>query len=1044
MGLSTIPYGEVKVPEVGVRPDYAVDIAGARVGYIELKAPGSGVPPDWRVDARSRKQFARLCDLPNVLFSDGLRWSLFQEGSLSGAVQLEGEFGPGAPLRPPAGGSFEALIFDFFAWTPPRPRRLRDVIRMTAGLCRVLRDTVNELMLLERTLPDVGPFTWLAEDWRALLFPKLTDDRFADAFAQTITFGLLLAREAGVEFAGKDPREIAAQLRKHHPLLGRALHVLTHDDVVDRLKVVDTLVRVIGAVDWQALPDADRAAYWDLYEPFLEEYDSKLRQDTGAYYTPEPVAAFLTDFVDRILRTRMNRRRGFADESVIALDPAMGTGTFLVEVIRSVARTIGEEQNELAVQDHLRELYRSRLVGFERSAAPYAVAELRLFQTLQEVYGAEVPERSMRFLIDTLDDPNGRFLDRGLDYDEIQRSRDRANKIKRETPIVVVMGNPPYVDRAKQRDPAPWIEEPRPVDRPADILRRPSLDEFRTPGKGRLDYKLYSTGTYFWRWATWKVFDAHPQQPYGVVALITTSAFLAGEAFAGMRRYLRETADEGWIIDLSPEGHQSAQPTRVFRGVQQPICIGIFARSKNIDRTVPARVRYRAVKGSRGDKFNALASGVIDLDDPGWRDCSSGWTDDFLPDHMSWRSYPALGDLFPWHQTGVTPNRTWVYAPTAEALRERWRRFAASPDKDTLLKVTCDRTPDTKLGTRPALRKETTTPPIEPCAFRSFDRQFIFADPRLVDRLRPPLWNVFGPDQVYISEQHDLPVTSGPAITLSAFVPDAHCYKGRGGRVLPLFRDPGSRAVNVAPRLLQSLRSYFSHDIVAEDLLAYVGAVVAHSGYTRRFGQQLQRPGVRLPLTLDPELWDAACDVGRTVVWLHTYGECFHDVSAGRPQGPPRLPRERRPQIITRIPDGPDGMPETISYDPDRGRLHVGDGIIGPVVPDVWAYDICGTSVVKKWFGFRQGTRGRQRRSSPLDDVRAERWTTCFTDELLDLLQVLTLLVDLEPRQDELLAQIVDAPMITVDDLVRAGVLPVPAEARRAPRPPAQAELPFD
>jgi hypothetical protein len=137
-------------------------------------------------------------------------------------------------------------------------------------------------------------------------------------------------------------------------------------------------------------------------------------------------------------------------------------------------------------------------------------------------------------------------------------------------------------------------------------------------------------------------------------------------------------------------------------------------------------------------------------------------------------------------------------------------------------------------------------------------------------------------------------------------------------------------------------------------------------------------------------------------------------------------------------------MPETIGYDTDRGRLHVGEGVIGPVVPEVWAYDICGTSVVKKWFGFRQRTRGRQRRSSPLDDVRAERWTTRFTDELLDLLQVLTLLVDIEPRQEELLAQIVDAPLIAVDDLVRAGVLPVPAEARRAPRPPAQAELPFD
>src|SRR5262249_39989770 len=160
-------------------------------------------------------------------------------------------------------------------------------------------------------------------------------------------------------------------------------------------------------------------------------------------------------------------------------DPAMGTGTFLVEIVDLVAKTVAAVQGRGARAQRLRELFQHRLIGFERQVTPYAVAELRLHEALKTRYGVDVPEREMRFLADTFEDPDSQQLVFGRMYDELKKSRDGANRVKREIPVMVVIGNPPYLERAHTRDPAPWIEEPRTPGRPADIVRRPSLDEFR-------------------------------------------------------------------------------------------------------------------------------------------------------------------------------------------------------------------------------------------------------------------------------------------------------------------------------------------------------------------------------------------------------------------------------------------------------------------------------------------------------------------------------------------------------------------------------------
>jgi hypothetical protein len=557
--------------------------------------------------------------------------------------------------------------------------------------------------------------------------------------------------------------------------------------------------------------------------------------------------------------------------------------------------------------------------------------------------------------------------------------------------------------------------------------------------------------TFFWRWATWKVFDANPEEPAGIVSLITPKAYLTSESYAGMRRYLRETADEGWIIDLSPEGFQPSVPTRIFPGVQQPICIGVFARFGPPDRNSPAHIHHTTVIGSQQEKFSQLLA--LRTADTSWRDVPNGWEEPFQPVAPGWTSYPRLADLFPWQQPGVKPNRRWVYAPDKATLRLRWSMLvqANGDRKIQLFKETRDRSlgriflthSGVPSGERPLLEETREDPLIVPIAYRCFDRQYLIHDRRVIDFPRAELWQVAGDAQVYMVELHTHVITDGPALTFSAFVPDNDYFLGHhGGRVLPLYRNQEKKEPNVAPRLLYSLSNFVGTRISAMDLLAYVAALIAHPGYTRRFRQELTAPGIRLPITIDAELWKEAVEIGSEVLWLHTYGERYHDEAAGRPRAAPLLPEGQRPVPKKPIPTSDGDMPDKIKYMAATNTLIVGEdtpigraGRIEQVPPAVWEYTVGGgVPVVRKWFSYRQQNRRQKNDALALDDINPTRWTAQFDDELLALLNVLGRCVALEPRQADLLERVCASTLVTVTDLEREGVLPVDSACSRPPR----------
>lgn len=1051
VGVDVVSFGEVRVPSLSIRPDYAVSVAGARVGYLELKAPGKGVPSDWRPSAsRNWKQWQKLALLPNVMYGDGTRWALYRNGELASDIAtLVPSVDAGRRLRP-ADGAFVRLISSFLRWNPEQPRTLSELVIAIGRLCRLLRDEVAENLANARRGTDRGlKFVELRDDWRRLLFPGLKDAAFADAYAQTVTFALLLARVEGIDLDGPPISQVASMLGKKHSVMGKALAVLVEESIETSSVVVDTLLRVIGAVDWARF---DEDAFVYLYERFLAAYDPALRRQSGSYYTPRPVVEFMAGFTEHVLRSRLHVRRGFAHESVTVLDPAMGTGSFLAEVMKRAADTVVSEDGEGRRGPALRTMS-ERLIGFERQAAPYAIAEMRVHQAFTSDYRTDVPVREARFLTDALAQPGVDELDPGLGsiYRVLSDQRHKAERVKRDVPVMVVIANPPYRDKAKGT--TPWIES-RSEGGPGNVTReRPSLDAFRTPGGGRHEYVLSNLYVYFWRLATWKAFDAHPDQAAGVVTFISPRAFLDGQGFGGMREYLRRTASEAWIIDLSPEEHQPAISTRVFPENQQPLCVAVFVRKNNRgDDPRPAVIHHTSVHGTREEKFIALARIKPDAPDT-WSTCPDGWRDPMMPGHSSqWLTYPALGDLMPWHLPGVKPNRTWVYAPEPETLIGRWNWLVGAPDheKSPLFKESrdahLDRIVKPLAGFPPrdySFREESgECPTPRRIAYRSFDRQWVIPDARLHHAPSPELWRVAGPAQVFISEQHTYPITSGPALTFTALIPDMDHYMGHhGGRVLPLYQDACGKSPNFVRDLLGSLSRRLEKTISSEDLLAYIACVTAHSRFSERFAQDLSLGlGVRIPLTADLKIFEETVDIGREVVWLHTFGQRFADARRGRPiDGPRARPYAEMPRNTIAIPDDPNDMPDELLYEYRTRTLHVGAGSFFPVSSATWEYRVNGMPVVRKWFGYRKRNPAGRRSSSRLSELRAKRWTDAMTGELLDLLTILDCCVRLEPLQLDRLERILNHPLIPIAELVNDRVA-VGTRIRRVPKPRVSAE----
>ncbi|MEX0641170.1 MAG: type ISP restriction/modification enzyme, partial [Pirellulales bacterium] len=794
-------------------------------------------------------------------------------------------------------------------------------------------------------------------------------------------------------------------------------------------------------VDWATVSKGSPEAWLYFYEDFLEVYDNDLRKLTGSYYTPPEVVGAMVRLVDETLRSpeAFGLPAGLASPQVTIADPAIGTGTFLLGVLRGISESVQADQGEGAVAEAINAAI-DRVIGFEMQLGPFAVAQLRVLAELADLLG-EAPTKPPRlYVTDTLGDPFAEIEWLPGMLKPIGESRREANVVKRSAPITVVIGNPPYKEKAKGR--GGWVEK-------GHGESRAILDDWQPPREWKVGTHakhLRNLYVYFWRWATWKVFDAHPEANTGVVAFITVAGFLNGAGFEKMRDYLRRTANRIWVIDCSPEGHQPDVPTRIFQGVQHPVCIVIAARSAVTDGNTPGVVQFASLpEGRREEKFVALAR--LTINGPEWRECPTDWRAPFLPGASgAWASFIPLESVFQYNGSGVMPGRTWIIAPDSESLAGRWKALVSAKDenKETLFHPHLvsgkpgdrhvHRIVEKGLPGFPDRKKAVADegkacPDVISYGFRSFDRQWIIADNRVINRPNPTLWEQRSNRQVYLTAPTDQSPTAGPSITFSSEVCDLHHYNGRGGRVFPLWSDNSGNKSNVAPKLLACWSETLGHTVDAPDVISYLAAVAAHPAYVQMFAEELRQPGLRIPITADAATFAEAVTLGREIVWLHTFGERFTDPKAGRSKSPPRMTKATSPRIPEggAIPSDPERMPDNIEYDATQQRLIVGEGYIEPVTPEVWAYEVSGKQVLRQWFSYRKRNRerpliGDRRPPSPLGDIQPDHWLAEYTTELLNVLHVLGRLVVLQPVQAELMQRICAGPLLTDDELRKAGL----------------------
>lgn len=1050
-----------------MRPDYAIMVDGVLTGYVELKAPGKNIDPaSFTKKSHEYKQWQRLRNLPNLLYTNGTEWRLYRYGepvlTSTGydAAHMHGSFSGHGTLGAP--DALATFFLSFLRWSPSPITSADQLVETLAPLAALLREEMLlGLSAQEKTYKAEQakakkkgeedsvfppPLVGLRKDWRDTLAPSTSNEEFADSFAQTVVFSLVVALSEGHELSLETFSTMAGRLRSQHGLLGNALGLLTEhlDEKSSLYNALAVIVRVMGAASWKYISGGKSDVYLHLYEHFLKVYNPEQRKKTGSYYTPVEVVDQMVRLVDDALRTYLGKEHGLASEGVSVIDPAMGTGTYPLSVMHKVAKA-----ESLAPAARTRALNRlaKNLYGFELQSGPFSVAELRLNQTLKEL-GADIPEDGLNlYVADTLSDPYAKQKPvNGNTLRLLSQLSNKATRVKREVPIQVCIGNPPYKVRADKM--GGWVNfGPRSKDDSSSIM-----EDFRAPSLGRKKHVLNNLYVYFWRWAFWKVFEdsfralegqSDNAQRAGVVCFITASGYLRGPGFKIMREYIRRSSSRGWIINVSPEGKRPPAKNAVF-AIETPVSIALFLREENTDEETPADIRYVALHGTFAEKMQGLAA--LDLDGAEFEPVRSGWGDKFAPEaEGDWDSYPELEDLYAKFYPGVKPNRTWVYAPSESILQERWAELIEGTD----LKVRAERFKetasigiargkdplsgvDTFQGSKESLNDQIVrelipdTPNIVQVGYRSFDRQYILADSRLLHRASPDLWEHRVPGQIFIVEQNAHYPKAGPGLYFSALIPDMDAFNNRGGRAHPVLNVNGTP--NLTESAAQMLHERFG-DNAPGDLVYYLAALTGHPGYVRTFDKPLQQAGIRIPLTADPELWERAVQLGKQIVWLHTYGErgeplpgmqYLHQLPEGADYTLPtptvdmgKTMPEKKPSFS---PDPVDSLSEE-KNNPAMGTVSFGQARCENVEKRVFDYTIGGNQVLGLWAKYRL-KKPETKWSSSLNDIVQREWPLAWSEEYERLLYTLTHLVHLEPAQEKLLDEVLAGEQIFREEFV--------------------------
>ncbi len=554
-------------------PDMTVRTGQVPLGYIECKDIRTNL-----TDAEKTEQLQRYFDhLPNLILTDYLEFRWYVDGHCRITARL-GTVDSRGRVRFETGGSQQVidLLRRFLEHPAPTIASPKELAQRMARLAKMCRDLITETFEHE---PEAGSLHDQLEGFRHVLLPDLSVEDFADMYAQTIAYGLFAARcnhdAAPAEFKRQAAWE---SIPKTNPFLRKMFNYIAGPDLDDRIAwIADELALLLARADMESvLRDFGRRKRQQdpvlhFYETFLGEFDPGKRKARGIYYTPEPVVSYIVRSIDKLLQTRFGKPNGLADKSVMVLDPACGTGTFLYHVIDCIReKFVGQEG---AWSSYVAQHLLNRIFGFELMMAPYAVAHMKLgLQLRQSGYDFKSDQRLGIYMTNTLEQAAKKSEQLFAGF--ISEEADAAAEVKRDKPIMVVLGNPPWKGHSANRSQqevnvgegkpyvAGWTGGPDGRAKPVERIARKDMKRMQPNFIGRLlrDYYfcdgeplgernpkwLQDDYVKFLRFGQWRI----ERTGHGILAFITNHSYLDNPTFRGMRQSLMRTFDDIYVLDL--------------------------------------------------------------------------------------------------------------------------------------------------------------------------------------------------------------------------------------------------------------------------------------------------------------------------------------------------------------------------------------------------------------------------------------------------------------------------------------------------------------
>ena len=944
-----------RLDQIG-RPDFIAMEGLLPLGYIEAEAHGRDLNA---LTGHAREQNARFIEnLDNFILTNFVEFRLYRDGQLRETANITD-----------AHEDLEALLERFLNAGHVQ-------IASPEALARYLARRTRELQTqIAITLTDEASnihAMFLA--FKETLISTLTPDDFADMYAQTLAYGLFAAR-CTLPNATNFSRHTAVQaLPRSNPFLVQLFyHVASPTLETNVTYILDDIASLLRNVPTEMLRTAFAARNHledpviHFYETFLAEYDPQRRVDRGVYYTPPQVISYIVRSVDSLLRTALNRPDGLADENTLILDPATGTGGFLLTVLDHIRESVTETYGTGEWIQYINAQLVKRIFGFELLVAPYTIAHLKLSLFLQ-AQGWRADERLRIYLTNTLEHPEE--MQPSLPFAEfISDEANAALSVKRDEPLLVILGNPPY-----PRDSA----NPSRVGRELTFIGE-LIENYKQVDGEPLDETnlkaLQADYVKFIRWAQWRI-DKNGE---GVIGYIVNNSFLDGPTSRGMRQSLLNSFNAIYLLNLHGSSRRTeAVPTAqrdenvfdIIQGVSILLCV------KEHNNPSPAKVYYTDMYGSREEKYNTLSK--TDVQTTAWNELQ--------PTSPYYLFVPQATDYSAEYETGweitdilqtssigiVTARDKLTIHWTAEDVRETVSDFVSLSVDEARKKYNLRKdTQDWKVHLAQAdLRNNPdSVKHIAPIHYRPFDIRWTYYTgesrgfhcrprPENMPHLRKgnlalcvcrvvksPTW------------QHAL-ITD--KITENVYISNRD---SESGHVFPLYLYPSpeelafstERSLNFKPAFLTALSEALGlpqsapfnlpEGVSPEEVLAYIYAILYSPKYRERYYDFLKYGFPRIPLPRDIEHFRTLAALGQRLIDCHL----LRDISPADV-----APTSTRVSAVHRFEGEGDGVVAQVRYSDGQVRINPTQSFTD-VPSEVWEYEIGAYQVCEKWLKDRRG-----------------------------------------------------------------------------------------